>query len=206
MDTKTPRSMTPFDDLITPDHLQMLKVLIPYTPPVQQQMLAVYEKFMELQSTLTFFQQKKTTLHMQTLGKEKPSFTDILDDMKPFMRGQDADMLQRLSDAMNMLKMFQDLQGTDVFSNMDMMKDMMNMGGMPDMPHTDMPDMADTPDADMSHTTDAPDTDMSHMTDTPDTDMSHMTDTPGEDIPHMTDTPGEDIPHIFQQKGDDSNE
>lgn len=47
--------MTPFDQLISTQSLQILKLLIPYTPPENQRFLAVYTKFLELQHTIDFF-------------------------------------------------------------------------------------------------------------------------------------------------------
>ena len=46
---------TPFDQLISTQSLQILKLLIPYTPPENQRFLAVYTKFLELQHTIDFF-------------------------------------------------------------------------------------------------------------------------------------------------------
>ena len=37
--------MTPFDQLISTQSLQILKLLIPYTPPENQRFLAVYTRF-----------------------------------------------------------------------------------------------------------------------------------------------------------------
>ena len=56
MDQKFPKPMTPFDSLVTPHHLYLMKLLLPYVPPAFQRMLACYIKFMEFQYTLEHFQ------------------------------------------------------------------------------------------------------------------------------------------------------
>ena len=47
--------MTPFDQLISTQSLQILKLLIPYTPPENQRFLAVYTKFLETAAHHRFF-------------------------------------------------------------------------------------------------------------------------------------------------------
>ena len=56
MDDQSKIPMTPFDTLISTPGLQMMKLMLPYLPPSNQRMLAVYVKFMELQQTFSFFQ------------------------------------------------------------------------------------------------------------------------------------------------------
>lgn len=55
MDDQSKIPMTPFDTLISTPGLRMMKLMIPYLPPSNQRMLAVYVKFMELQQTFSFF-------------------------------------------------------------------------------------------------------------------------------------------------------
>ena len=55
MDDQSKIPMTPFDTLISTPGLRMMKLMIPYLPPSNQRMLAVYVKFMELQQTFLFF-------------------------------------------------------------------------------------------------------------------------------------------------------
>ena len=47
--------MTPFDLSVSSRTLQMLKILLPFLPPQNQRMMAIYIKFMELQNTITYF-------------------------------------------------------------------------------------------------------------------------------------------------------
>lgn len=71
MDETITDKMTPFDRIISSKELQMMKLIIPYTPPANQHMLAVYVKFLELKRTMTMFRQTHQNIHTQTF--EKPS-------------------------------------------------------------------------------------------------------------------------------------
>lgn len=62
--------MTPFDQLISTQSLQILKLLIPYTPPENQRFLAVYTKFLELQHTIDFFQRFHSDVYSQDFKKK----------------------------------------------------------------------------------------------------------------------------------------
>ncbi len=47
--------MTPFDLSISSPTLQMIKLLIPFLPPQNQRMIAIYIKFIEFQNTFSHF-------------------------------------------------------------------------------------------------------------------------------------------------------
>lgn len=121
--------MTPFDHLISSQDLQMLKLFIPYTPPSNQSLLAVYVKFMEFQRTLSVFQNPKQTIHMQTLQNASP--LDMLTEIKPYLPKQSGEQLDQLLNMMSMMEMFSSFQSMNEESDgqgmnpMDMMKGMM---------------------------------------------------------------------------------
>lgn len=55
MEKHPPLPMTPFDMLTSSTQLQMMKLMLPYTPPGIQRMLAFYIKFLELKKTAEYF-------------------------------------------------------------------------------------------------------------------------------------------------------
>lgn len=55
MKNKTPFPMTPFDMLVVPEHLHIMKLFLPYLPSGTQKILAVWIKYMELHNTLAYF-------------------------------------------------------------------------------------------------------------------------------------------------------
>ena len=55
MEKKPPLPMTPFDTLVTSPELQMMKLMLPYTPASYQRFLAFYIKFSELRNAISYF-------------------------------------------------------------------------------------------------------------------------------------------------------
>ena len=47
--------MTPFDLSVSSRPLQMLKLLLPFLPPQNQRIMAIYIKFIEFQNTFSYF-------------------------------------------------------------------------------------------------------------------------------------------------------
>ena len=55
MKKKTPFPMTPFDMLVVPEQLHMMKLFLPYLPSGTQKMLALWIKCQELTNTIAYF-------------------------------------------------------------------------------------------------------------------------------------------------------
>lgn len=112
MEKRPPRPMTPFDELVTPPQLQMLKLFLPYTPSSNQQFLGVFIKFLELKETISFFQNIENDLHTQAFSRNHPpSPTEMLQDLKPYMPSQQAEMMDTFLNMMNIMEMVQMFQG-----------------------------------------------------------------------------------------------
>lgn len=123
MEKKPPKPMTPFDELVTPPHLQMLKLFLPYTPASNQQFLGVFIKFMELQQTISVFRNWGGTLHSQAFSQTPaPSPVQMFQDFKPYLPPQASEMMDTFMNMMNIMEMAQMFQ--------DVMPD--QSAGMPD--------------------------------------------------------------------------
>lgn len=101
MNQKFPKPMTPFDSLVTPHHLYLMKLLLPYVPPAFQRMLACYIKFMEFQYTLE---------HFQGFSSSSDETSHILNDLKPYMDPGEQEMMEQMESMMNMMEMVQGMQ------------------------------------------------------------------------------------------------
>ena len=112
MEKKTNRPLTPFDELTVPPELQMLKLLLPYTPASSQKSLGILIKFLELQHTIQFFQHFTVKLHSQTLNGDSPSLTGVLEEITPYLPENEQSMLSTFRDVMNMMEMVQMFQTT----------------------------------------------------------------------------------------------
>lgn len=128
MEQKPPKPMTPFDNATTPHHLYMLKLLLPYTPPSMQHILAVYIKVSELQYTIR---------HFSNLARCEMN-TNLFSELKPYMEPEEKEQLEQMEDMMNMMEMVQNIQsmsepmfqaasdGSEGFHPLDLMKGMMS--------------------------------------------------------------------------------
>lgn len=117
--------MTPFDQALSNTSLQMIKLLIPYLPPQTQRMMAVYIKFLELQTTFSFFR----TFRQKHLAPEH-----IFEDLKPYLPRSALESFDNMMNMVNMMNLFQEMQGASGstsdsgfdFDPMSVMKDMLN--------------------------------------------------------------------------------
>ena len=99
--------MTPFDKLISSPQLQMMKLLIPYTPPSSQRIMAVYIKFLELENTMSFFQNFHKDISLQEFDKNPTSPFDILEELRPYFPKEDKESFDSILNMMNMMEMYQ---------------------------------------------------------------------------------------------------
>ncbi len=137
--------MTPLDRIISSRQLQMLKLMIPYTPPSSQRMLAIYAKFLELQHTISFFQSFHKDIRTQAFQKTLSSPLDIFDELRPYMPENERNSIDSILNVLNMMEMVSAMEqmnsdgdghpGTGGFNPMDMMKGMLTpeQQGMFDM-------------------------------------------------------------------------
>ena len=128
MERRPPLPMTPFDTLVTSSELQMMKLMIPYTPSSYQGFLAFYIKFIELQNTIRYFGVFTGGKQKEPFFKRPASSMDILDDLRPYM-GKDSETIDMILSAMNMMDMMKGMDMPDMSNMGDLsgMMDMMNM-------------------------------------------------------------------------------
>ncbi len=127
--------MTPFDKLISPRQLQLLKLFIPYIPMKSQRILAVYTKFTELKYTLQFFQHFQKDIHPQTCQKNLSSPFDMLDEIRPYLSEEEQNKVDSFANLLSMMELMSSLQNmsdsgcedSDMgkITPMDMMKGML---------------------------------------------------------------------------------
>lgn len=98
---------TPFDQLLSNETLQMLKLLIPYISPETQRLLAVYIKFSELQYTLHFFQHFQPELHTQDFNAKHATPAEIIQDIRPYLSEKTSETLDTVLNMINMMDVFQ---------------------------------------------------------------------------------------------------
>lgn len=118
MEEKGTSPVTAFDSIFTTNKIQMLKVLLAWIPPSQQNMFAVYIKFLELQHALTLLRRPGTLfpnsrrLSADFFSGDNSDTIELLDELLPY--SSQAEHL-RIENMKNMLQ------------NMGRIKEMMEM-------------------------------------------------------------------------------
>lgn len=105
MEKDSLKPMTPFDELTVPPELQIMKLLLPYTPASNQQMLGILIKFLELQHTVHLFRHAALKTQSQTSNGNPPSFADILDEISPYLPSQGLQMIHTFHEIMNIMEL-----------------------------------------------------------------------------------------------------
>lgn len=108
-----------FDTLFTNNRIQMYKILLSYLQPAAQQKFAIYIKLMELQYTISFFQNYPLAA-MRGLPHEEPTNTAlIIDELLPFC---DTSQKEQMKNLKIMLQNFENMQ--EMMETMQMMKEL----------------------------------------------------------------------------------
>ena len=138
MEDKGRETITTFDTLLTTNHLQMMKVLLSYLAPEQQNSLAVYIKFSELQYALRLLQNTprqpiirsyRTILSPQSLldgsllQGDNSGILELIDELIPFGGPQERARLQSIRNLLTSIS-----QMRQMMDMMEMMKDLFPEG------------------------------------------------------------------------------
>ena len=99
MEKRSPSPMTQLDTLVTSDELQLLKIMLPYSPSGWRKMLAIYIKIREFSNTLRLFQ-----LAEPIPSKSIHSPEDLMQDFSIFLPPSDKDSMQTMMQFMSMIK------------------------------------------------------------------------------------------------------
>lgn len=147
MDKQEQDKIVAFDTLFTTNHIQMLKILLPYMESAMQRNLAVYIKFLELQYTISFFKSYTSSVLPGFSQEKEFNFSKLCDELLPLCghAGQEQlkqmrNMVQNLENLQEMIQMMQTMKdlfpegetpfGTDpsaLFSGLSGMPDMAGM-------------------------------------------------------------------------------
>ena len=125
MEKKSTTPLSPFDELTIPSELQLLKLILPYTPVTNQKMLGILIKFLELEYTIDFFQHCTLKLHSQTTDAPV-SFSNVISEIAPYLSKRDSQMLASVQNILNILEMMQTFQDTSSTSPADLFSGMLS--------------------------------------------------------------------------------
>ena len=105
--------MTPLDQMVSSESLQLLKAAIPYTPPDLQKFLSIWAKMQELSNALSLFP-GSSGIQSMSVDTPKTSTADMLSDILQFASGETKKTLEQVSSALTAMQMFQSLQNDPI--------------------------------------------------------------------------------------------
>lgn len=101
-----------FDTLYTQNHIQILKILLPYFDPYGQSHLAVWIKYLELRYTLEYVSRHPSPPYKnQTSGKSSPDFAVLFEQIKNFCSPQEKALFGELLNLQKNLELFEEMKG-----------------------------------------------------------------------------------------------
>lgn len=120
MDSKDNNKVIAFDTLFSSNHIQMMKILLPYLDNPMQKSMAVFIKFLELSYIIDYYKKHPYPL-CGCAGKEPlPDFDKLCSELLPYCNEKEKKQMEQLMGFFQSMKMYQDLMHT-----MEMMKDFM---------------------------------------------------------------------------------
>lgn len=92
-----------FDTLYTTNHLQLLKILLPYLEEELQKKLAIYIKFQEMQYTIKYLKEHVLFRTERILQKKEFNMQTLISEMSPYFTDQERNMANQFSNLKNMM-------------------------------------------------------------------------------------------------------
>ena len=109
--------LTPFDLRTNSQSLQMVKLIIPYLPPKNQRILAIYIKFVEFQNTLSSFRIFKNRTH---------STEQMLNEIRPYLPSDIFDSIDSILNMISMMEMMKSMSDSNTSDPSEMLKSMLS--------------------------------------------------------------------------------
>ena len=99
--------MTPLDQMLAQDSLQMLKAAVPYFPADVQRVFALYAKMMELSHTIAMFSRSPAELMMMSEESGASQPLDILQQLRTYAGESQKEMIDQILFAFHALEILQ---------------------------------------------------------------------------------------------------
>lgn len=126
MSRQEPDKILAFDTLFTNNHIQMMKIIMPFLDASKQRYFAIYIKYMELQYTITCFRQN----HFPPFPTRTDSST-LFQELLPYCSPAEKKQMEQVENLFSTMKNYQDMM--EMFSMMQEMFPAGEGGLNPDM-------------------------------------------------------------------------
>lgn len=108
--------MTPIDEMINTDSMQMMKAMIPYLPTGNQPMFTMCAKMMELMQTMNLFNQRNQEMSMMSMSTEEPMNHDpmlMIQEIGKYCNPATREHFDQMSQMFTAIQMMQFMQEND---------------------------------------------------------------------------------------------
>lgn len=119
MEESQSKKIMAFDNLFTTNRIQIMKILLSYMAPSTQKSLAIYIKFMELQYTLTVFQDYPDTVICGFDNEQNLDISKLCSEILPFCGPDEQEKIlqmrsmmenfEKIQEMMQMVQMIQEM-------------------------------------------------------------------------------------------------
>lgn len=99
--------LTPFDNMVSDNQLQIIKAAIPYLSNREQQFFSIYVKYIELDHTLKLVSNSDSnSLSACSIGEEPHSTADMLSAIKQYCTEKEKEMIDLISNFLSAYQMY----------------------------------------------------------------------------------------------------
>lgn len=123
MDSKDHNKVIAFDTLFSTNHIQMLKIMLPYMDNQMQKSMAIYIKFLEFNYTMEFYKKHPYPVCGCMEKEASPNLYQMCTELLPYCTENEKKQIEQIRNIFKSMEMYQEMTKT-----MEMMKDF-----MPDM-------------------------------------------------------------------------
>lgn len=115
MEQNENKAVVTFDTLYTSNHIQILKILLPYFDVKSRKNLAIMIKFMELRYTMEYFNRHTAFLDAassdESNGARQPDIIEIFEQIKNFCTPSERAMFDQLANMKRSMDMYEEMMG-----------------------------------------------------------------------------------------------
>ena len=121
MEKKPPLVMTPFDESLTNDFLQLVKIILPYLPDHVQRIAGIYVKLTELMNAFYCFQPPYYHNRRGRLRNQENDPGSMFEAVAPYLSPEKREMFDSFSGVWQMMEMMKEIDFDDPANMADMM-------------------------------------------------------------------------------------
>ena len=123
MEKKPPLVMTPFDESLTNDFLQLVKIILPYLPDHVQRIAGIYVKLTELMNAFYCFQPPYYHNRRGRLRKQEKDPGSMFEAVVPYLSPEKREMFDSFSGIWQMMEMMKEMDFGDPANMADMINE-----------------------------------------------------------------------------------